>query len=612
MPQTCPESGSVTGRRPGYVVGPGCPRAGGQRQHDQSGQHGADSPLPTHSQRRHVLHLTGRSFGCGPCGCGQNPPSERLAKGPIELGRSGFLPNRPCRPDSMGCEVATPAGWAAGRLYEEVLAVSTLRFLGAAGTVTGSRFLIESGRQRILVDCGMYQGDAALRRRNWRPFPVDPTSIDAVVITHAHLDHIGLLPRIAREGYRGPVYCSPHTVQLARIVLTDAAHLQEEDARYAVRHRYSRHDPPLPLYTHTDAARSLELLRPTPFGTPVSIGGEMTATLHRAGHILGSACVAIDTGSDGTVLFSGDLGRTDHPLLRPPGPPPAADQIVIESTYGNRRHPLSDLAAEAALLNSALQRGGSVLIPCFAIDRTEILLVRLAEMISAGMLPPVPVHVDSPMALAALEVYRQAARDRSPELRPAILNAATDPFDPGELHLARTVEESARLNHPRQPCIILSAAGMATGGRVVHHLLAQLPDPRNLVLLPGYQVPGTRGANLLAGATAIKAYGQYVPVRAQVVGLGEFSAHADADAVLTWLSLAPAAPATCFVVHGEPDASATLAHRIRQQLDWCTVVPREDERVTIRPGHDPGQANEIGTDHPGNLSGQLTRPQARP
>jgi metallo-beta-lactamase family protein len=430
------------------------------------------------------------------------------------------------------------------------------------------------------------------------------------VVTHAHLDHIGLLPRLARAGYRGPVYCSPHTAELARIVLTDAAHLQEEDARYAVRHGYSRHDPPLPLYTHTDAARSLELLRPVSFGTAVPLGGEVNATLARAGHILGSASVALDTGADGTVLFSGDLGRVDHPLLRRPDPPPAADQIVVESTYGNRRHPLSDPAADAALINSALQRGGSVLIPCFAIDRTEILLVRLARMTAAGLLPPVPVYVDSPMALAALDVYRQAVRERSPELRPAILDAATDPFDPGELHLVRTVEESARLNQPRQPCIILSAAGMATGGRVVHHLMAQLPDPRNLILLPGYQVPGTRGASLLAGATAIKAHGRYVPVRAQVVGLGEFSAHADADAILAWLSHAPATPGTCFVVHGEPDASATLARRIRQQWDWCTVVPREDERVVIHPHRESsGPPAPAGIDRSARPAPRVPRPR---
>jgi len=482
--------------------------------------------------------------------------------------------------------------------------MSTVRFLGAVGTVTGSSFLVESDGLRVLVDCGMYQGDAALRRRNWRPFPVDPSSLDAVLVTHSHLDHVGLLPLLARFGYCGPIYCSPYTAQLARIVLTDAAHLQEEDARYATRHGYSRHDPPLPLYTHVDVARVLELVRPVPFGTPIGLGGDVTATLTRAGHILGSACVTVDTGTGGAVLFSGDLGRDDHPLLRPPDPPPAADEIVIESTYGNRRHPRPDLAADAALMTAALGRGGSVLVPCFAVDRTEILLVRLAAMAAAGLLPRVPVYVDSPMALAALEVYRHAVRDRSPELRDEIRSAATDPFDPGELHLARTVEESARLNRPRQPCIILSAAGMATGGRVVHHLVAQLPDPRNLILLPGYQVPGTRGARLLAGATAIKAYGQYVPVRAQVVGLGEFSAHADADGILSWLGHAGTAPDTCFVVHGEPEAAGTLARRIHGELGWCAVTPREDERIRVH--HQPHTA-----EHPGAVSApRLQRPRA--
>lgn len=458
---------------------------------------------------------------------------------------------------------------------------TTLRFLGAAGTVTGSRFLVDSDGRRLLVDCGMYQGDAALRRRNWQPFPVEPTSLDAVVVSHAHLDHVGLLPLLARAGYAGPVYCSAQTARLAAIVLRDAAHLQEEDARYAARHGYSRHDPALPLYTGIDAERCLELLRPVPFGRRVDIGGDVSVTLSRAGHILGSACVAVTTGRDGTVVFSGDLGRADHPLLVPPDPPPAADHVVVESTYGDRRHPPWEPAHVAATIRAALDRGGTVLVPCFAVDRTEILLVRLRELTAAGLLPRVPVYVDSPMALAALEVYRRAVRERSPELRRGVLDAASDPFDPGELRLAHGIDESARLNRPDRPCIVLSAAGMATGGRVVHHLVAQLPDRRNLVLLPGYQVPGTRGASLLSGATAIKAYGRYVPVRAEVVGLGAFSAHADADGILDWLRKAPAEPHTCFVVHGEPAAARTLAGRVGDELDWCAVTPRDGERVSV-------------------------------
>ncbi|GAA3514821.1 MBL fold metallo-hydrolase RNA specificity domain-containing protein [Actinocatenispora rupis] len=458
---------------------------------------------------------------------------------------------------------------------------TSLRFLGAAGTVTGSRFLIDSDGRRLLVDCGMYQGDAALRRRNWQPFPVEPTSVDAIAVSHAHLDHIGLLPLLSRAGFTGPVYCSEQTARLAAIVLRDAAHLQEEDARYAARHGYSRHDPALPLYTHVDAERCLDLLRPVPFGKPVAVGGDLSVTLSRAGHILGSACVTVTTGVDGTVVFSGDLGRIDHPLLEPPDPPPPADQIVVESTYGDRLHPRADPDRVARVIRAALDRGGTVLVPCFAVDRTEILLVRLREMMAAGMLPRVPVYVDSPMALATLEVYRQAVRDRSPELRPAVLDSARDPFDPGELRLAHGIDESARLNRPGLPCIVLSAAGMATGGRVVHHLIAQLPDPRNLVLLPGYQVPGTRGSRLLSGATAIKAYGRYVPVRAEVLGVGEFSAHADADGILDWLRRSPGEPHTCFVVHGEPAASAALADRVRTDLGWNAVTPHDGERVSV-------------------------------
>lgn len=416
---------------------------------------------------------------------------------------------------------------------------ATLRFLGGAGTVTGSRFLVEAAGSTMLVDCGMYQGERELRRRNWASFPVPGHQIDAVVLTHAHLDHCGWLPRLVRHGYSGPVWCSPWTAQVAPIVLRDAAHLQEEDAEYAGRHGFSRHDPPLPLFDTADAEKAISLLRPLPHGAAEQVGAGALVRLHRAGHILGSSTVEVLV--DGrTVGFSGDLGRGDHPLLNPPEAAPAVDAMVIESTYGDRTHPPRSLHRLAEAVRRTLDRGGVVLIPSFAIDRTEVLLMALRELTLTGQLPPVPVYVDSPMALAALEVYRRAVREGDPEIRASVRKAGGDPFDPGDLRLARSVEESTRLNEPAEPCILISASGMATGGRVVHHLAHLAPQPRNLILLPGFQVPGTRGRALLDGATALKMFGGYVPVRAEVVGVDELSAHVDADGMLDWLRSAPA------------------------------------------------------------------------
>jgi len=456
----------------------------------------------------------------------------------------------------------------------------SLQFLGATGTVTGSRFLISADRARLLVDCGMFQGERSLRRRNWAPFPVRVTDIDAVVVTHSHLDHVGWLPRLVRQGFAGPVYCSPWTARVAPIILRDAAHLQEEDARYAFGHGYSRHTDPQPLFDNADAEKAIGLLRPVPYDQEHVVAPGLAVRLTPAGHILGSAIVRVS--ADGrSVGFSGDLGRTDHPLLTGPGPAPAVDAMVVESTYGDRTHPPRDLERLAAPIRQALARGGVVIIPAFAIDRTEVLLMALRELMAAGRLPSVPVFVDSPMALAALQVYRQAVRDGAPEIRPEIRAHSTDPFDTGELRLASTAEESARLNEPSSPCILLSASGMATGGRVVHHLAHLAPEPRNLILLPGFQVAGTRGRALLDGARTLKMYGGYVPVRAEVVGVDDLSAHADADGVLAWLKSAPTPPRTCYVVHGEPSAATALATRIDRDLGWCAVTPRDAERVLV-------------------------------
>ncbi len=457
---------------------------------------------------------------------------------------------------------------------------SVLQFVGATGTVTGSCFALRTPESTVLVDCGLFQGTRELRRRNWNPFPLDPATIDAVVLTHAHLDHCGYLPRLSKHGFRGPVYATEATVDLARIVLLDSAHLQEEDAAHARGHRYSRHAEPQPLYTTADVNRMLPQFRALPFDSEHPVAKGVRTVLRPAGHILGAATALLEVGDSGaTALFSGDLGRASHPLLAAPAPPSAAEVMVIESTYGNRSHPPADSGLLASVISRTIGRGGTVLIPAFAVDRTEIILMELRRLDRLGSIPHVPIYVDSPMALDTLAVYRDAIRNASPEIRQA--PGGEDPFDTGDLHEMRTVEESKTLNGPRWPCIIISASGMASGGRVLHHLEGLLPDPRNTVLMVGYQAVSTRGRDLVDGAKAVKIHGRYVPVRADVVDLPTFSVHADADEMLAWLARAPRPPQTCYLVHGEPAASAALRDRIERELGWTAVVPRQDERVLI-------------------------------
>lgn len=459
---------------------------------------------------------------------------------------------------------------------------SILRFLGATGTVTGSCFLVRTPESNVLVDCGLYQGTRELRRRNWDPFAVDPASIDAVVLTHAHLDHCGYLPRLAKHGFRGHVYATEATVELARIVLLDSAHLQEEDAAHARAHHYSRHAEPQPLYTTADVNSLLPQFQPIAFNTTHRVAAGITTTLRPAGHILGASTALLDVENGGaTALFSGDLGRNSHPLLAPPAPPAAADVLVIESTYGNRGHPSADSGLLAGAISRTIARGGTVVIPAFAVDRTEIILMELRRLRRLGSIPTVPIYVDSPMALDALAVYRDALRSGSPELRQ--LPDSDELFDAGELHEMRTVEESKTLNGPRWPCIIISASGMASGGRVLHHLEGLLPDPRNTVLMVGYQAVSTRGRELVDGARTVKIHGRYVPVRADVIDIPTFSVHADADEMLAWLAQAPRPPHTCYLVHGEPLASATLRDRIEKELGWTAVIPKRGEQVLINP-----------------------------
>lgn len=456
----------------------------------------------------------------------------------------------------------------------------SLRFLGGVGTVTGSKYLVTGDAAEVLVDCGLFQGLAPLRRRNWRPPPLDVERLSAMVLTHAHLDHCGYLPVLVRAGWRGPVYATEGTAKLASIVLADSAHLMVEEAAHANRHGWSKHHPALPLYDEHDAANASALLHTVGFGRTVPVADGVTAEFGRAGHILGSAWVRLTTGGR-TLVTSGDLGRPGHPVLLPPDPRPECDVLLLESTYGTReRHHEEDaVALFAEAIRRTTARGGSVLIPAFAVDRTEVILLELVRLMRSGEVPALPVLVDSPMALASLDVYRSAIARHWPEVRPE-LGLAADPFDPGTLAELHTVVESMTANHPRLPSIIISASGMATGGRVLHHLESLLPDRRNTVVIVGYAAAGTRARTLVNGATEVKIHGRYVPVRAEVVSLDAFSAHADASELVDWATAAPA-PDTVYLVHGEIDAARGLADRLRDKHDWNAVVPRDGERVLI-------------------------------
>lgn len=461
------------------------------------------------------------------------------------------------------------------------MSATTLTFLGATGTVTGSKFLLTTGERRILLDCGMFQGEKSLRRRNWADFPVDPTTIGEVLLTHAHLDHCGYLPALVKQGFRGRILCTRYTGDLAAIVLRDAGHLQERDAEDAGRGGYSKHHPPLPLYGTADVEQTLPLLRTVEFDTEVDLGDGITARWTRAGHILGSASIRVSTPG-GSVLVSGDLGRVDHPVLRPRDVPPGADTVLVESTYGDRRHPKPvNLPHEplADAIRRTIERGGSVLVPAFAVDRTEVVLQTLGEMMRNERIPRVPVYVNSPMATAALDVYRGAADELRPDIDPERL------LDVGELHAVRSAEESRVLTDTKHPpAIILSSSGMATGGRVLHHLAKMLPDARNTVVLTGYQAVGTRGRALREGARQLKIHGHYVGVRAEILSDDEFSVHADADQLLSWVAGLTPRPATVYCVHGEGGASESLAARIRDELGLNAVAATDGEVVLIDRG----------------------------
>lgn len=461
-------------------------------------------------------------------------------------------------------------------------AASTLVPLGAARTVTGSKFLLEHGGRRVLFDCGLYQGLRELRERNWADFPVQPDTIDAVVISHAHLDHCGHLPRLVKHGFRGPVYVTADTARLMGVVLPDSGRLLEEEARYANRSGYSRHRPALALYSEDDAWAALELLETRPFGEEFAAAPGIDVSFAPAGHILGSASVRVRLADGPAVTFSGDLGRPWHPLLVPPAPAGFSDYLLVESTYGDREHEGGDTPERLAdLIARTVARGGMVVIPAFAVDRTEVLLYHLRQLADNGSLPDVPIYVDSPMALAALKIYRDAFESSAPDVRPE-LHDAGELFDLPNLEEVFDAEGSKRVSRRGGPGVVIAGAGMASGGRVVHHLKQFLPDPVNSVALVGFQSVGTRGRQLLDGATSLKIHGQYTRVRAEVCDLTGFSVHADAGELLDWVASATGDP-TVFVVHGENGASEALRTAIERRFDLTAVVPDYGERLVLSP-----------------------------
>jgi len=455
-----------------------------------------------------------------------------------------------------------------------------IRFFGATQTVTGSRFLVEEDGIKALVDCGLFQGPRLWKERNWSDFPVDPRSIDCVILTHAHIDHSGFLPRLMKLGFRGPVYCTPATVELLGLMLPDSGHLQEEDASYANKERYTKHDPALPLYTEQDARDVLSFLRPLDFYSKHSLTPGLSFTFRRAGHILGSAMIEFVTQNE-TVLFSGDLGRPAQFITKKPDEIHTADCMILESTYGNRLHQRIDVLEKLKeIIRRTAASGGTLLVPAFAIGRTQELLFLLRQLEERNAVPELPVYIDSPMAIHALPIYDRYPIDASTELENLTRRDST-PFLYPPVHALETVQQSMTLNKNTYPSIIISSSGMATGGRILHHLKRRIEDHRNTVLFIGFQAEGTKGRFLVDGAKEIKIHGQFYKVRAEIEYIDALSCHADYEEMLQWLASFRAAPKSVFLVHGEEHASAALAERIRERFGWNVRVPAYLESVEV-------------------------------
>jgi len=472
-----------------------------------------------------------------------------------------------------------------------------IQFLGAAGTVTGSKHLINTGDAsgksgfQVLIDCGLFQGPKEWRERNWRDAPIPAKEIDAVILTHAHLDHCGWIPRLVKEGFRGPIYATPPTIDLCGIILPDSGHLQEEDARFYNKVRKSKHDPALPLYTFEEAENSLRYFRPVHVGDVIKLSPEISFRFVRAAHILGSCMVEVSLNANGVLrrlLFSGDIGRVHDHTIAPgkvvhSGPPEgeSADVLVMESTYGNRAHPKEDPLPEVAeLIRDTAKRGGSVIVPAFAVERTQKFVFILKDLMESGMIPRIPVFCDSPMAIKAVEIFLKHDEEYSDQTREMIRKYGSPVEWPG-FTFASTPEESKKINDARMPSVIISSSGMVTGGRILHHLQQRLPDPRNLVLFIGFQAPGTRGFTIKSRADEVKIFGDYIPIRAQVAALEQFSDHADPPELLQWLRTFKNRPAAIYLVHGEPDASSQLRSVMEKELGWNVQIAQYQQKVQL-------------------------------
>jgi metallo-beta-lactamase family protein len=458
-----------------------------------------------------------------------------------------------------------------------------LTFLGAAGTVTGSKYLVEAEGKRLLVDCGLFQGLKELRLRNWISLPQKPASFDWCLLTHAHLDHTGYLPRLFHDGYTGPVFADAATIELCNILLPDSAHLQEEDADQAGRHGYSKHAPPLPLYTQADVEPVPKAFREIPRADSFTISPQFTVRPHNSGHILGASSLELtvtENGKKTVVLFSGDVGRYGHPILKDPEVPARCDVLLCESTYGDREHPTdSPEDAMADVVNRVAKRGGVIVIPAFAVDRTQTIMYILRKLEDTKRIPKLPVYVDSPMAISVTDLYMRHHEDHVLSFTQE--ETQGNPLDAHNVSYMRTADDSKKINDVKTPAIIISASGMATGGRVLHHLAQRAPDPRNAILLAGFQAEGTRGRSLEEGAKTLRIHGEDVPVAAEVINLRQFSAHAGKSELIRWLTGLPAPPRQSYMVHGEPAASAALKAAIESTFGWRVTLPQYLQTVDL-------------------------------
>lgn len=478
--------------------------------------------------------------------------------------------------------------------------MSYIQFLGAAGTVTGSKHLINtsgdgSGKDgfQVLVDCGLFQGKKEWRERNWQNLPLDAKEIDCLILTHAHLDHCGWIPRLVKQGFRGPIYATPATVDLCSILLPDSGHLQEEDAAFHNKFKTSKHDPALPLYTEDEAQESMQYFKPVTFGETKQISPELSFRFVHAAHILGSSMAEITLTANGTrptrLLFTGDIGRVHDQNIAPgkvvysgPQSGESADIMVMESTYGNRQHPTDDPRPELAdLIRKTVERGGSVVVPAFAVERTQKFLFMLKELMESGQTPRIPVYCDSPLAIKAVEIFLKHTEEYSDTTK-QLISKYGSPLKWQGFTFAETAEDSKKINDSRFPCIIISSSGMVTGGRIQHHLIQRLPDPKNTVIFIGFQAPGTRGFTIKSGAPEVKIFGEMVPIRAQVAALEQFSDHADTPELLEWLHTFSAKPAATYLVHGEPDASSQLRDTMVKELGWNVQIAQWMQKVEVK------------------------------